>query len=122
MAVKRLFAAILSEVEMGIRNWDDNISWLEQQILMPFPLRKPLNVDEVNKKPKVETGHNKKSGERLWFCSPFQKKECNHNETHVADVNGKQMIAHHICASCWFRDKVKANHPDSSTSCPNFEH
>ncbi len=38
--VKHLFTAIRSEVEMGTRNWDDNISWLVQQILMPFPLWK----------------------------------------------------------------------------------
>ncbi len=59
-ADKRLFTTIISEVEKGIRNWDDNISQLEWQILMIFPLWIPLNVEEVNQKPKVVNGQKKK--------------------------------------------------------------
>ncbi len=39
-AVKRFYAAILSEIEMGIRTWDQDISKLEQQMLMVFTFQK----------------------------------------------------------------------------------
>ncbi len=39
-AVKRFYAAVLSEIEMGIRQWENGTLKLEQQILMPFPFKK----------------------------------------------------------------------------------
>ncbi len=45
-AITRLYFAIVTEVEMGIRSWYDDTSRLEQQILMPFPLKKSVSKSE----------------------------------------------------------------------------
>ncbi len=75
-AVKRLYIAIVTvvvtEVEMGIRCWGDNTSRLEQQILMPFPLKKFVSKPES----KVRSGGGKGSG--AWFCAAYQRKECSY--------------------------------------------
>ncbi len=39
-AVKMLYVAILTEVESGTRQWGDSISRLEQQVLMPFLIKR----------------------------------------------------------------------------------
>ncbi len=93
-AVKRLYVAIVTEVEMGISCWGDDTSRLEQQILMPFPLKKSVSKPES----KVRSGKGKVSG--AWFCAAYQKKECPHKENHQVEVNGKTLLEQHICASC----------------------
>ncbi len=94
----------------------DDTSRLEQQILMPFPLKKYVSKPES----KVRSGRGK--GSRGWFCAAYQKKECPHKENHQVEVNGKTLLAQHICTSCWLNDKVKAQHSDSSPKCPHYEH
>ncbi len=107
---------------MGIRTWDQDVSRLEQQMLMAFPFQMKSKIDESgNGSKRNKPAFNKKS-KKLWFCSAYQKGECTYSDKHMVDVNGKQMNAHHICASCWVTDKVKASHPDTSPSCPHYEH
>ncbi len=100
-AVKRLYMAILTEVEMGVRNWGHSTSRLEQQILLPFPLKRSLTKGSESKSVSNSTSSSSSSGKGkgkgIWFCSAYQKKECSHTETHSADVNGKLLLAHHIC-------------------------
>lgn len=134
-AVKRLYVAILTEVEMGIRAWGDDTSRLEQQILMPFPLKPKMSKSDgsgnVNKSFTGSNNNNsgsnmgnknkKKSG--IWFCGDYQKNECSHKESHtIKNQNGKLLVAHHVCGSCWLTDRVRAEHASSSPSCPHFEH
>ncbi len=47
-AAEQLFIAILTEIEMGLRKWGDDTSRLEQQILMPFPLKRSFSKQEGN--------------------------------------------------------------------------
>ncbi len=118
--MKRLFVAILTEIEMGVREWAEDTSRLEQQILMPFPLRKSNNTS-VNKGKPSTGGNGAGSGKRgLWFGSSYQRKECVHKEAHSVEVKGEMLVAQHVCASCWLKDRVKVEHPDSSPSCPHF--
>ena len=117
--------AILTEVESGTRQWDDSISRLEQQILMPYPLKRSFQFDNVQKKTKpnvMNVSNVEKKVEKLWYCSKFQKNECEHTDTHVSEVNNRTTVSHHVCANCWLKDRVKSKHPSSSTSCPHYEH
>jgi hypothetical protein len=128
-AVKRLHIAILTEIEMCVRRCGDDTSRIEQQVLMPFPLRKAATKPESKSNSNsnasnVSARSGKSKGQRqgLWICSAYQQRQCSHNESHTADVSGKLIVAHHICATCWMKNKVKAQHPDSSIDCPLFEH
>ncbi len=120
------YMAILIEVEMGVRKWGDSTPRLEQQIVLSFPLKRSLTKASESKSASNSRSSSSSSGKGkgigLWFFSAYQKKECSHTETHSADLNGKLILAHHICASCWLKDKIKVGHPDSSTECPYFEH
>ncbi len=91
-------------------------------MLMAFPIQKKAKFDEAGNGSRRNKFNANKKSEKLWFCSALQKGECCLSDKHTTDVNGKQMTAHHICASCWLNDKVKANHQDSSPSCPDHDH
>ena len=124
-AVLRLHAAILSEVESGCREWGDDISKLESQILLPYPVRKAgitnPSSSSTNGKPKERGGQKevrKSDGEKAWFCSAYNKNTCSFREPHTTEWNGRTMVVQHICAKCYQEKKVKAFHPESSNECP----
>ncbi len=81
-AVKRLFVAVVTEIKMGVREWGEDTSRLEQKILMQFPLRKSNNTI-VNKGKPSTGGSGAGSLKRgIRFCSDYQRKECVHKEAH----------------------------------------
>ncbi len=90
-----------------VRNIDDT-SRLEQQILMTFPLKKSVSNQ------KVRLGLVRAKVQGLGFVQYIKN--------HQVEVNSKTLLAQHICASSWLKDKVRAQHPDSSPKCPNYEH
>ncbi len=63
-AVKGLYVAILTEVESGTKQWSNSISRLEQQVLMPFPIKRSYQSDKPKKSSATADG-NKKS-EKLY--------------------------------------------------------
>ena len=127
-AILKLHAAILSEIEDGVREWGDDYSRLEQQMLMPFPLNK-----SAIKQDKIKAGNFKikdgvaksedflSSDNRVLYCAEFNRKKCLHSEPHSALLFGKSVTVQHICAVCWQKNQVKAYHPKISNECPNAE-
>ncbi len=57
-----------NRVESGVKAWDDSIARLEQQILMPFPLKRFTWSEHSGKRQNGSTANvNKKGGEKLWY-------------------------------------------------------
>ena len=113
-AILKLHAAILTEIQSGVKSWDSDFSRLEQQMLMPFPLKKGKKVDK-----KFGKGDRKDDEEKTLFCNLYQKGTCTHNElSHTSNFFGRPATVHHICANCLLKNKTKQYHPDTSTECP----
>ena len=116
-ALLKLHAAILTEIESGSMYWDSDFSRLEQQLLMPFPLKKVKKTERV--KPQSDKRNDE---ERVIFCNLFQKGSCTFSElSHTAKFFGRSTTVHHICAKCWQKSKSRQYHPESSPECPNSE-
>ena len=98
---------VLSEIERGNRSWDSNFSDIESSNLL---------IEKVGFK---RVTSEAKGGKRHWFCSKFQRGECNKTSPHSAKVGSENRLVEHICAVCYMKDKVCAEHPETDTACPH---
>ena len=126
-ALLKFHAAVLSEVNDGHMSWGDDYQRLEQQMLMPFPLNKQKldkRTDKSNFHKVRDTTQNSMNGvgDRVLYCADYQRKSCEHSESHSGQYYGKSVTLHHICSACWRMSNRKAFHPASSVECPNYEH
>ena len=102
----------------------DDYSRLEQQMLMPFPLGKGKIERRAEKGPgsgaKAVSGSGRNE-DRVLYCAEFQNNACHFHKDHGGQFFGQQALYQHICAVCWKKSKVRAQHPASSVECPNYE-
>ena len=113
-AILRLHAATLSDIERGVLSWGDDTSKLEKQILLPHPKKTTVN-QSTGKSKKTE---KKSDSDKTWFCSAYNRNECNIKEPHTQEFNGKLYPVQHICGKCWRVNKSKSVHPETSSECP----
>ena len=118
-AVLRLHAAILTEVENGMRCWGDETARLEQKILMPFA-KKTVSSVKTGKGDKP-TFFKRPDEEKVWFCSAYNRNNCSYREPHLTKFNDKTYVVQHICATCYQKDKRKQFHREKSADCPHTE-
>jgi hypothetical protein len=116
--VRSLYAAILRDIELGHLNWGESFQYIESRILNGHSVKKTNFVKSKNFKSRSEK-IDEKSTDKVWFCSQFQRNKCMQKSPHMMVVKGVMRLAHHICASCWMKDKVKLEHPECSSSCPH---
>ncbi len=118
-AILRLYAAILSEIDAGNLNWKSDFSRLEQQVLMPFTIRK-AKFEKKGDKGKYNSNKPFAGYEdKLLYCNDFQSGNCSHEgNSHSSMFFGKSATVHHVCATCLKKTNKKQYHPDSSPSCP----
>ena len=75
-------------------------------------------ANESGNGPRPQKGGNKNQQE-TFFCSTYQRDQCWYEGAHQGKYNGRMVTRQHICAACWLKDKVQANHPESSKECPH---
>ena len=126
-AILKFHAAILSEIKNGNMQWGDCYSKLEQQMLMPFPIGKKNDKKRGNSPGNQRRGRdNEHNGghteEKVVYCGEYQNRNCQHTNNHSGQFFGQTTQMLHICAACWRRNKVKAQHPSASPDCPHYEH
>ncbi len=121
-AILRLHATILSEIESGSLTWKSDFSRLEQQLLMPYTIRK-ANLDKKSSKNKAGGKSDKVFHEdKILYCNEFQSGTCdNENESHNTKFFGRSATVHHICAACFKHTNKKQRHPANSTNCPFYD-
>ncbi len=86
-AVKRLFVTILIEIEMGVREWDEDTSRLEQQIPMSFTLSKS-NINTSSTWSGLVLGVVVGKEVIAYGFVPVYQKKCAHKEPHPVKENG----------------------------------
>ena len=68
-------------------------------------------VNDFWAEPMPPKGGSSKNKQETFFCSTFQGNLCWYEEPHSGKYNGRMVTRLHICAACWLKDKVRANHP-----------
>ena len=141
--VRDFYAAVLQRIERGMITWDRlDLASLELTIMSRAQLQgsnsttyqwptgrkwgyRPSassvheKVNDFGAEPMPPKGGNNKNKQETFFCSPFQRNLCWYEGPHSGKYNGRMVTRLHICAACWLKDKVRANHPESSKDCPH---
>ena len=68
--LKAFYAACLNEIEIGLKNWDDDFQQIETAILSKhIPKQKFQKKFGIKEKSKEDSESKKSSDETVWFCS-----------------------------------------------------
>ena len=108
-SVLKLHAAVLVEIEKGIRKWGDDTRHLEATTLVPA-----RQDSRHNSKGK---GSNRGT-QRILFCAAFQNGSCQHSQDHEGMLGGRQAFLRHVCAKCLQSYGTAQPHGDKSSACP----
>ncbi|CAG2190957.1 unnamed protein product [Mytilus edulis] len=110
------YAALLRQIEIGKKTWNDDPQVLESAVLTGNIL--PLEFRSSTKK----SLKNQASKSCSWFCYKYQRSKCEEKTSpHSATIRGVVRTVHHICASCLQKDGTQQSHPECSDKCPNKE-
>ena len=116
--IRQAFSHILRKIEDHEIDWTANWDEYERRIY-----DKVLITGNPNNSNTGSTNRPRRTNQEvIWFCKAFQKLEgCPKEAPHQGRVGNIVRQMHHICAACWLRDKVKKNHSESSSECPQKE-
>jgi hypothetical protein len=122
--LKSYYAAVLREIELGSKSWNDDFTYLELVLFNSNYSSSKSSLQQGAKPKKYPSSQYSKpfadtDSSPVWFCSAYQRNRCEQKHNHMIVVRGKMHMAQHICATCWIKDKVKLQHPESSSSCPH---
>ena len=110
---KNVYSAVLRRIELGTLQWDSDFSAIKQVVLL-----KPTATNNVTK-----FGAKKPSRGTLspnaWYCHAFQSRSCT-KKAPYDDVlpSGMVVSVEHFCSVCYAKDKKKALHAKTESSCP----
>ena len=111
-SVLNYHAACLLEVERGNLKWGRSFHRLESTTLANNYLA-PRIAKSSARHP--DLGSNK---EKVLFCNAYQKEACSHTKDHQGNFYGESKLLRHMCARCWQKTRTIANHPETSSECP----
>lgn len=114
--IREWHRAFMHSIEMGWADWSQDPYTTGQAILC----RSRPEEKSKSKKSGVsgQAVAPKKGISTVWFCAQYNRKKCQSTDPHEIMFKGKPVMASHICAACWLKNKVKANHPECSDDCP----
>ena len=107
-ALLKFYAAWVRRIEVGLSSWSDNPSEIETPMLACCPLRSKVA-------PKKEFS---RAPEQVWWCPDYNKLGCNLGSSHQKVIKGQSRSVSHFCSVCHKNDKVRLDHPKSSSACP----
>ena len=116
-AVLQLHKSVLKRIEFGYASWNSEFASLAVELCSAFPIRKNYKGNE-----KWEKKDNKfdRSEKQVFYCGAFNKAEgCEKTDKHSTMYKNSYVVAHHICSSCWSKQRIRANHSAVSGECPN---
>ena len=110
-ALLKFYAAWVRRIEIGLSQWSDNSAEIETPMLACFPLRNKT----FSKKEMLRTQ------DAVWCCPDFNKQSCSLGASHQKVIKGQTRAVRHFCSACYRTNKVKLEHPMSSSACPHFQ-
>ena len=117
--LKSYYAAVLREIELGKKSWNDDYQYIETAILsMHVPRNK--NFPKFKKTFSKKTSGDNIENDEIWWCANYNRNKCQHKNNHIlTEFRGRARNALHICATCWQKDNKKLSHPECSSACPH---
>ena len=112
--VHNAYAHIVHRIEnkeiMWEANWDDYERHIYDKVVN--------SSVGANKMDKVK----KQQSEFTYFCKSYQKTEgCRKESPHDIKIGNVFRQVHHICTTCWCKDRSRKEHSKSSSECPYRE-
>ena len=105
--VLRFHAAVLVEIEKGVRKWGDDTRHLEAMTLV-----------HQRQEPKKKEVKSRSASAKPLFCALYQGGSCPHPGDHEGTINGRSCFLRHICAKCLQSFGTTVSHGDKSASFP----
>ena len=94
--IRNTFAHVLRRIENRESNWSSDWDSYERHIYDKIASTK---TDKFKKQPIT-------TNDTTWFCKNYQNIEgCTRDSPHPARIGNSYKQVHHICASCWLKDK-----------------
>ena len=62
--------------------------------------------------------HNANLKIRINYYS-YQRGSCTKKSPHSAVIGNERKMVRHICATCYLKDKIASEHPETSDECPH---
>ena len=103
----KMYAAILTSIEARENTWDSSFNRFESILYSRQNTARHVQRERDNKK---------------WFCRDYNKPEgCTKPNLHRAPVGAAGIIrtVHHICATCYMKNKQENKHPEGHELCPH---
>ena len=107
----KFYAAWVRRIENGMNQWSDNSAEIETPMLACFLLRNKT----FSKKEMLRTQ------DAVGWCMDFNKQSCSLGASRQKVIKGQTRAVRHFCSACYRTDKVKLEHPMSSSACPHFQ-
>ena len=105
-ALLKFYAAWVRRIEIGLSQWSDNSAEIKTPMLACFPLRNKT----FSKKEMLRIQ------DAVWWCPDFNKQSCSLGSSHQKVIKGQFRAVRHFCSACYRTDKVKLEHPMSSSA------
>ena len=122
-------AAVLLEIERGHLRWGDSFQILQNTTLAGGFLHQNRSAGSnmssrpvgsiSGGSPAPISGPSNGRDEGTSFCRGFQRGTFKQAREHYGWLNGESRLLKHICAKCWLRSRVIANHPETDEKCPH---
>lgn len=129
-----IYKAVILKIEKGLFTWSSEIVKKAESMLDRAVSKNKLHKEnenkrtekvlekqmtEKNKERKKELGLMLKSGERVVYCTDYNRQKCEKESVHEGKFAGRDVVKHHICKACLTIDKEKRHHPENDDKCPN---
>jgi hypothetical protein len=115
-AILKLYAEVMSEIELGLLTWSSNF---EPTLTWALNQYGQAKVHAKSQSAKGSGGGKSSYKARPNFCKDFQTNSCSFSdEKHWGFVKGERVQVEHICATCLFKRKTTAAHSENSLECP----
>ena len=107
----KFYAAWVRRIENGMNQWSDNSAEIETPMLACFLLKNKT----FSKKEMLRTQ------DAVGWCMDFNKQFRSLGSSYQKVIKGQTRAVRHFCSACYRTDKVKLEHPMSSSACPHFQ-
>ena len=112
--VRKMYAAIVMSIKANEYTWESNFDHFEAILY-----RRPPSHSNHGRQGKSDD----RPPPKKWFCRDWNKGECTrsapHKATFGAGANAVSRTVHHICATCYGKDRSARDHPEGDDSCPH---
>ena len=109
--ISEWYAAYMRRLELGHGQWGDSFYAMGQPILAKHSVQTEDKDKEVVKEPR----------NFVYFCSAYNRGNCEKKSPHENQIKGKSVEVEHICATCWQKNRVKKMHREGTSDCSYYK-